>query len=243
MLRYLGSLVDPCFDLERPVDEPLLGKLVDNQLAVVGRIATRSEPRDHIVAAARHHWEHEKELGLRLTGQPHDDVVRGHRCNAVAARLPRELPEVLAVIENLGGLHVVGLIEPRLNQKEVLRIANVLLKVRRHRRERLEQARKDALVGQGNRVAGVHQIEVDGSVIGIDDDLHRIANIVEIEVLRWLRRGEVGTRRVGVLHPEHPPIADDQIRIVVEPEERSDRSYSFPDIAPDHDPAVGGDVT
>src|SRR5207247_8137258 len=104
------------------------------------------------------------------------------------------LHESLAVIENVGGLHVVGLIKQRLNQKQVLRIANVLLQIRRHGRERLEQARKDALVGRGDRVAGVDQIKVDGSVIGVDDDLHRIANVVEIKVLRWLRRGEIGTR-------------------------------------------------
>jgi len=172
LLRYLGTLVDPRFDLERSVDELLLGKLVDDQLAVVGRVAARGEPRDHVVAAAGHHRKHEEELGLRLAGQPHDDVVGGHRCNAAAPRLPRELPEILAVIENVGRLHMVGLIELRLNQKQVLRIANVLLQVRGHSRERLEQARKDTLEGCGDRVTGVHQIKVDGSVIGIDDDLH-----------------------------------------------------------------------
>ena len=107
--------MNPRLNLERPVDQPLLGKFVDDQLAVVRCIATRGEPRDHIVAAARHHGEHQEELGLRLAGQPHDDVIRGHRCNAVAARLARKLPEILTVIENLGGLHVVALIEPRLN--------------------------------------------------------------------------------------------------------------------------------
>src|SRR6266436_10337770 len=44
LLRYLGILIDPRLDLERPVDESLLGELVDNQLAVVWRVTTRSEP-------------------------------------------------------------------------------------------------------------------------------------------------------------------------------------------------------
>ena len=72
-----------------PVGELLLGKLVDNQLAVVGRVAARGKPRDHIVAAARHHREHEKELGLRLPGQPHDDAIRlqGKTRAAQAARV------------------------------------------------------------------------------------------------------------------------------------------------------------
>src|SRR5436309_15866237 len=60
LLRYLGALIDPRFDLEWPVDELLLGKLVDDQLAVVGGVAARGEPRDHVVAAARHHRKHEK---------------------------------------------------------------------------------------------------------------------------------------------------------------------------------------
>src|SRR6201988_1170500 len=54
LLRYLRILIDPRFDLEWSIDELLLGKLVDDQLAVVGCVTTRSEPRDHIVAVARH---------------------------------------------------------------------------------------------------------------------------------------------------------------------------------------------
>ncbi len=118
----------------------------------------------------------------------------------------------------------------------------MLLQVRWHRRERLEQVRKDPLIGRGNRVAGVDQIEIDGPVIGIDDNFHRIANVVEIELRHGLRRREIGTRRIGVLHPEHSPIADHQIGIMIEPEERSDGAHPFPYIAPDHDPAVVRDV-
>src|SRR5882757_5656733 len=70
LLGYLGSLIDPRFDLEWPVDKLLLGKLVNDQLAVVGPVTARGEPRDHIVAAAGYHREHEEELSLRLPGQP-----------------------------------------------------------------------------------------------------------------------------------------------------------------------------
>jgi hypothetical protein len=51
LLGDVGVLIDQR-DLERPVDELLLGKLIDNQLAIVGRIAARGEPCDHVVAAA-----------------------------------------------------------------------------------------------------------------------------------------------------------------------------------------------
>src|SRR5713101_9934343 len=64
LLRDLGILIDPRLDLERPVDELLLWELVNDQFAVMRRVAARSEPRDHVVAAARHHGKHEEEFGL-----------------------------------------------------------------------------------------------------------------------------------------------------------------------------------
>ncbi len=179
---------------------------------------------------------------MRLPRQPHDDVIGRHHCGAAAARLARELPEILAIIENVGRLHVVRLIQPRLDQEQVLRIADVLLQVWRHGRERFEQTGKDALVGPGNRIAAVDQIEVDGPVICIDNNLHRIANVVEVDAWGRLRRGEIGARRVGVLHPEHPPVADNEVWIMIEPEEWCDRMHPLLDITPDHDPAVGRDV-
>src|SRR5260370_33824572 len=51
LLRYFGSLIDPCLDLERPVGEPLLGGLVAERLPVLRCGATRGEPRDHVAAA------------------------------------------------------------------------------------------------------------------------------------------------------------------------------------------------
>src|SRR5260370_9980596 len=68
LLRDLRSLIDPRLDLKRPVDKLLLGELVDDQFAVAGRVAPRSEPRDHIVAAARYHRKRQEELGLPLAG-------------------------------------------------------------------------------------------------------------------------------------------------------------------------------
>ena len=137
---------------------------------------------------------------------------------------------------------MVGLVKPRLNQEQVLRIANVLLQARRHGSERLEQAREDALVGRRDRVCGIHQIKVDGPVIGVDDDLHRIADVVKIEVLRGLCIGKIIARRIGILHPEQPPVADHQIGVVVEAQERGDRAHPFLDIAADHNSTVAGVV-
>ena len=152
LLRNVGILIDASLDLKRPVDELVLGELVDNQLSVVRRIAARCEPCDHILSLARHHWQHEKEFGLRFAGQAHDDVVGHHHRVLPALRLARELPEVFAIVEHLRAVHVVGAIHLRLNAKQVLRVANVLLQIRRHRLQRLEYPRKNPLVGCRDRL-------------------------------------------------------------------------------------------
>ena len=152
------------------------------------------------------------------------------------------MPKILAVIKNIGRFHVVGLIKPRLNQEEVFRIANMSLQICRHGRKRLEQSREDALVGSGDRIRRVSQIEIDRAVIGIDDDLHGIADVVEIEVRRRLRRRKIVARRIGILHPEHPALADDQIGVTIKGQEWGDRAYPLLNTAPDHYSAVVGDV-
>ena len=63
MLRDRGVLVDASLDLERPVDELVFGKFIDDQLAVIRRVAPGGEPRDHVLPLARHHGEHEEVLG------------------------------------------------------------------------------------------------------------------------------------------------------------------------------------
>src|SRR5262249_50827292 len=124
--RDFRMLIDQRRDLEWTVDELIFGKFIDNQLTVIGWSAASSEPCDHVVATARHHGEHEEELGLRLPRQPHDNVVRKHQGCAVAARLTWKLPKIFTVIENVSRFHVIGLIDLRLNPKEIFRIANML---------------------------------------------------------------------------------------------------------------------
>src|SRR5260370_22346469 len=70
LLRDLRILIDPRLDLKRPVDELLLWEFVDDQFAVVGRVATRREPRYHVVTAARHPRKHWGELRLPLARSP-----------------------------------------------------------------------------------------------------------------------------------------------------------------------------
>jgi hypothetical protein len=63
-----------------------------------------------------------------------------------------ELPEIFAVIEDLGAFHVVRPVHLRLDEEQVLRVANMLLQVLRHGRQWLEEPWEDALVGRDDRV-------------------------------------------------------------------------------------------
>src|SRR6266567_4381338 len=109
-------------------------------------------------------------------------------------------------------------------------------------RKRSEESREDALVGRGDRVRGIREVEVDLAVIGIDHDLDRIADIIEFPIRNWLSVREIIARRIGVLHPEQPPFADDDVGIVVEAKERSNRPYPVLDGTAEHDPTVAGNV-
>src|SRR5262245_21999518 len=172
LLRDFRILIDQRLDLEWTVDELIFGKFIDNKLTVIGWIAASSEPCDHVVAAARHHGEHEEQFGLRLPRQPHDNVVRKDKGCNVAAGLTLKLPKILPVIENVSRFHVIGLIDLRLNPKEIFRIANMLLQVRWHGCEWLEQVWENSLVCSDDWICNIHQIKIDDSIIGINDDLH-----------------------------------------------------------------------
>ena len=131
LARDLRVLIDPRLDLERAEHQLVLGKVVGDQLAVVRRVAAGREPSDHVLPLRGRHRQHQEQLGPRLAGQAHDDVVGDHR-RGLAAGLARKLPEILAIVENLGAVHVVGAVHLRLDQEQVFRIADVLLQFLRH---------------------------------------------------------------------------------------------------------------
>ena len=118
----------------------------------------------------------------------------------------------------------------------------MFLQFLRHGGQRSEESREDALVGRGDRVRGIRKVEVDLAVIGIDHDLDRIADIIEFPIRNWLSVREIIARRIGVLHPEQPPFADDDVGIVVEAKERSNRPYPVLDGTAEHDATVAGNV-
>src|ERR1035437_10417142 len=72
----------------------------------------------------------------------------------------------------------------------------------------------------------------------VDNDLHRITNVVEIETLRRLCIGKIVARRIGVLDPDQSPVADHQIGVVIEAQERGDCAHPFLDVAADEETGI-----
>ena len=156
--------------------------------------------------------------------------------------LARELPEILAIVEHLGRVHVIGAVELRLDEEEILGVADVLLQIGRHGSERLEQAGENALVGLDQRIAGLADIEVDRAVVGVDHHLDRVAHVVEAAGGLRLGVGKPVAGGVGVLHPEQAAVAHHDIGIVVELQDGRDRAHAVLDVAMKQDPALVGDV-
>jgi hypothetical protein len=71
---------------------------------------------------------------------------------------------------------MVGPVDLRLDEEQILRVANMFLQVRRHGRQWLEQPRENALEGRGYRVGWIRQVKVDRPVIGVDDDLRTMSD-------------------------------------------------------------------
>ena len=59
-----------------------------------------------------------------------------------------------------------------------------------HLGERAEEAREDARVGREHRLLLVHGVEGDRAVVGVDDDLHGVPDVVEAEPAQRLRVGD-----------------------------------------------------
>ena len=113
--------------------------------------------------------------GIRQLGH---DVVRPDFDLAVAIELVRHLPPILAVVEGRGIGHVVGAVHLGLDGEQVLGIADVTLQIRRHLAAVLEQAGQHLPIGLDDRIVGVEDVERDRAVIGVDDRLDRVAQVV-----------------------------------------------------------------
>jgi hypothetical protein len=115
------------------------------------------------------------------------------------------------------------------------------LQARRQRLEGLEQARERRRVDAQNRVLRVDRIEADVALIGVDDDLDRVADVADPGLGRLGIREALG-RGVGVLDPDQAAPVEHEVRVAIEHEERRDLADPVLDLAPELNPAVGAQV-
>ena len=54
--------------------------------------------------------------------------------------------------------------------------------IRRHVFERVKQGGESPLITPYDRVVGINHVKTNGAVVGIDDDLHRIPDVVEVSL-------------------------------------------------------------
>ena len=140
----------------------------------------------------------------------------------------------------------------RLDAQERLGIADVRPQRFGHLGDRLEESRVDLPQVLDDRILVIHDVVSDRSVVCVGDDLHAVANVVEMTTGDRCRaeaeRGEVlavgvaSARREGIVDPVELAVRDDQIRVGVVLEEGRDQPLARDDRSMEQQPAVGGDL-
>ena len=131
-------------------------------------------------------------------------------------------------------------VQVRLYTEEILGVPEVHAQRIRDLVSRGEQAGERTRPRENDRIRGVDNVQIDGSVVRVDDGLHAVAHVVERMV--QARRGTevVGvrllcvriTRRRGerIDDPQHPVATDDRIGVGVEVKERGDLGHAIPHV-------------
>src|ERR1700730_11037229 len=104
------------------------------------------------------------------------------------------------------------------------------VQVGRHIADWLEDARINPRPRLDYRVCRISNVEIGLAGVSIDDNLHRIANIIDL-ALAALRVGIVIAAGVTIDYPVKPAVMNDQIWIRILAEERGDRRHPFADVA------------
>ena len=215
-----GILVDPGIDLLGSVDQLRLGKVQSDELAVIGRIAARRQPRPHVILLVGSEREKQNKLLFLFTGQAHDRGVGLHLPVLSIHGFARDAEKVFFVIEDLGILHVIGGVHPCLNNEQVLGIADVGPKIFGHRLQRLHKARKYFGVGQDDGIILAAKVKIHCPVISVYHCLDRVAHVVPQFSCRF--RVWVAVRgRIAVDNPDQTTLSgNDQIGIPIESDKR-----------------------
>ena len=126
-----------------------------------------------------------------------------------------------------------------LGGEEALRVAHVLFQVGRHVRLRFEHAGEDLFVGADDRVGGVEDVKAHVAVVGVKNDLHRVADVIDGAVR--LGVGVTVGGGIGVGDPIELATDDHHVGVRVKAEEGCRRGQAGLDVAIDEHAASGGD--
>ena len=140
---------------------------------------------------------------------------------------------------------MIQAVDGRLHLEQQLRIAHVLAQIGRHVAPVLEERREDVPVRGDHRVLRVEHVERHRAVVGVDGHLDAVAQVVDAPAVQpVVARVRIRARRgEAVEHPHQPPlVAEDDVRIGVEGEERRDRGDALADVASHQQPALRRDV-
>ena len=118
-------LIDPGFNLHGTVHQLFLGQFINDEVAIVRKIAPGRQPADHVVLFRRCIGKHQEKLLLIGFRKLYDNIIRLHLLPVVAVNLIRRFPEVFLIVKHLDVLHVVPGIGLHLDIKLVDGVAQV----------------------------------------------------------------------------------------------------------------------
>jgi hypothetical protein len=104
----LRILIDPRLDLRGPVDQPGLGEVIHQGLAIVFAIASAGDPADQVIAVGRRERQDRDEFRGPLARQAHQHEVGIHDLRALI-RHPHfrgDAPQILAIVEDVGRIEI-----------------------------------------------------------------------------------------------------------------------------------------
>ena len=257
MAGNLRVLIDQRADLGRAFHLRFAAEPVHDQLLAIGdaggwlgiRGKGAGHRQDAKVAAAdgrERFQQHEIVLVALVALQRRRQVIRFDDGIVYAGKIPG----FGLLVEEFGLLLVIARIDFHLVGEQVLRIAQVLLQDGRQGANVLEQVGIGIAIPLDDGVGLVVDVIVDMTIKGVDHDLDRIADVIElVGILLAVETGggAFGNRipvgcGVGVENPENALGRDDDVGIVIELEERREFAHPFDDVAMEQGPAFAADV-